>query len=155
MLPESLQAPALTAEWEYRLKEVERGKLAPEDFMTEISTMLRELVGRTRPVESGDVLFPPENQVVGRCPRCGRAVTERRQGFFCEDRACGFAIWKNSKWWQDKKKQPTRAIVAALLKDGKAPVSGLWSEKAGKTYDAVVELLDDETRVSFRLVFDP
>ena len=155
VLPESLQAPALTAEWEYRLKEVERGKLAPEDFMTEISTMLRELVGRTRPVESGDVLFPPENQVVGRCPRCGRAVTERRQGFFCEDRACGFAIWKNSKWWQDKKKQPTRAIVAALLKDGKAPVSGLWSEKAGKTYDAVVELLDDETRVSFRLVFDP
>lgn len=123
--------------------------------MTEISTMLRELVGRTRPVESGDVLFPPENQVVGRCPRCGRAVTERRQGFFCEDRACGFAIWKNSKWWQNKKKQPTRAIVAALLKDGKAPVSGLWSEKAGKTYDAVVELLDDETRVSFRLVFDP
>ncbi len=155
VLPESLQAPALTAEWEYRLKEVERGKLAPEDFMAEISTMLRELVGRTRPVEGGDVLFPPEHQVVGRCPRCGRAVTERRQGFFCEDRACGFAIWKNSKWWQNKKKQPTRAIVAALLKDGKAPVSGLWSEKAGKTYDAVVELSDDETRVSFRLVFDP
>ena len=155
VLPESLQAPVLTAEWEYRLKEVERGELAPEDFMAEISTMLRELVGRTRPVEGGDVLFPPEHQVVGRCPRCGRAVTEHPQGFFCEDRACGFVIWKNSKWWQNKKKQPTRAIVAALLRDGKVPVSGLWSEKAGKTYDAVVELSDDGTRTGFRLVFDP
>lgn len=80
---------------------------------------------------------------------------ERKQGFFCEDRACGFAIWKNSKWWENKKKQPTRAIVAALLKDGKVPVTGLWSEKTGKTYDAVVALSDDGARASFHLVFDP
>ena len=155
VLPEALQSPALTAEWEHRLKEVERGTLAPEDFMAEISAMLRELVGMVRPVEGGDVLFPPEREAVGRCPRCGRAVTERKQGFFCENRACGFAIWKNSKWWENKKKTPTKSIVAALLKDGRAQVSGLWSEKAGKTYDATVELSDDGARASFHLVFDP
>ena len=155
VLPEALQSPALTAEWEHRLKEVERGELAPEDFMAEISAMLRELVGTARPVEGGDVLFPPEREAVGRCPRCGRAVTERKQGFFCEGRTCGFAIWKNSKWWENKKKTPTKSIVAALLKDGRAQVSGLWSEKAGRTYNATVELSDDGTRASFHLVFDP
>ena len=123
--------------------------------MAEISAMLRELVGTVRPVEGGDVLFPPEREAVGRCPRCGRAVTERKQGFFCENRACGFAIWKNSRWWEHKRKQPTRDMAAALLKDGRVLVAGLWSEKAGRTYDAVVELSDDGARTSFRLVFDP
>ena len=44
VLPEQLQSPALTAEWEHRLKEVERGTLAPGDFMDGIAAMLRELV---------------------------------------------------------------------------------------------------------------
>ena len=153
VLPEQLQSPALTAEWEHRLKEVERGTLAPGDFMDEIAAMLRELVETCRPVEGGAVLFPSTREAVGRCPRCGGTVTEGRKGFFCENRACGFAIWKDSKWWENKKKTPTKSIVAALLKDGRAQVSGLWSEKTGKTYAATVLLTDDGTRASFRLEF--
>ena len=151
VLPEQLQSPTLTAEWEHRLKEVERGTLAPGDFMDEIAAMLRELVETCRPVEGGAVLFPSTRETVGRCPRCGGTVTEGRKGFFCEDRACGFAIWKDSKWWENKKKKPTKSIVAALLKDGRAQVSGLWSEKTGKTYAATVLLTDDGMRASFRL----
>ena len=153
VLPEQLQSPALTAEWEHRLKEVERGTLTAENFMAEISAMLRELVGTVRPVEGGNVLFPSEHEAVGRCPRCGKAVTERKQGFFCEDRACGFAIWKNNRWWENRRKTPTRAIVAALLKDGRAPVTGLWSEKAGRTYDAVIKMTDRQKYVTFSLEF--
>ena len=153
VLPEQLQSPTLTAEWEHRLKEVERGTLAPGDFMDEIAAMLRELVETCRPVEGSAVLFPSPREAVGRCPRCGGTVTEGRQGFFCENRACGFAIWKNSKWWENKKKTPTKAIVAALLKDGRTQISGLWSEKTGKTYTATVALTDDGTRASFRLEF--
>ena len=153
VLPEQLQSPTLTAEWEHRLKEVERGTLAPGDFMDEIAAMLRELVETCRPVEGSAVLFPSTREAVGRCPRCGGTVTEGRQGFFCENRACGFAIWKNSKWWENKNKTPTKAIVAALLKDGRTQISGLWSEKTGKTYTATVALTDDGTRASFRLEF--
>ena len=153
VLPEQLQSPTLTAEWEHRLKEVERGTLAPGDFMDEIAAMLRELVETCRPVAGSAVLFPSTREAVGRCPRCGGTVTEGRQGFFCENRACGFAIWKNSKWWENKKKTPTKAIVAALLKDGRTQISGLWSEKTGKTYTATVALTDDGTRASFRLEF--
>ena len=153
VLPEQLQSPMLTAEWEYRLKEVERGTLAPGDFMDGIAAMLRELVETCRPVEGGAVLFPSTRETVGRCPRCGGTVTDGRKGFFCENRACGFAIWKDSKWWENKKKKPAKSIVAALLKDGRAQVSGLWSEKTGKTYTATVVLTDDGTRASFHLEF--
>ena len=53
-----------------------------------------------------------------------------------------------------KHKQPTKAIVTALLKDGRAHVRGLYSEKTGKTYDATVVLADDGQYANFKLEFD-
>ena len=77
-----------------------------------------------------------------------------QKGFFCQDKSCNFAIWKNNNWWAAKRKQPTKAIVAALLKDGRAHVAGLYSEKSGKTYDATVVLEDTGQYVNFKLEFD-
>ena len=76
------------------------------------------------------------------------------QGFFCQNEGCKFAIWKNNKWWELKRKQPTKAVVTALLKDGRAHVTGLYSEKTGKTYDATVVLEDDGKYANFKLAFD-
>ena len=154
VLPEQLQSPLLTAEWEYRLGEIERGELAPEDFMAEISAMLKELVGTYQVIKGSEYLFAPPREVVGKCPRCGGEIAEMQKGFFCQDKSCKFAIWKNSKWWAAKRKQPTKAIVAALLKDGRARVTGLYSEKSGKTYDATVVLEDTGQYVNFKLEFD-
>ena len=154
VLPEQLQSPLLTAEWEYRLGEIERGELAPEDFMAGISAMLQELV-RTYQVPKGtEYLFTPPREVAGKCPRCGGDVAELQKGFFCQNEGCKFAIWKNSKWWELKRKQPTKAIVTALLKDGRTHVRGLYSEKTGKTYDATVVLEDDGKYANFKLAFD-
>ena len=80
-------------------------------------------------------------------------VAELQKGFFCQNEGCKFAIWKNSKWWELKRKQPTKAIVTALLKDGRAHVTGLYSEKTGKTYDATVVLEDDGQYANFKLAF--
>ena len=154
VLPEQLQSPLLTAEWEYRLGEIERGELAPEDFMAEITAMLKELVGTYQVIKGSEYLFAPPREVVGKCPRCGGEIAEMQKGFFCQDKSCKFAIWKNSKWWAAKRKQPTKAIVAALLKDGRAHVTGLYSEKSGKTYDATVVLEDTGQYVNFKLDFD-
>ncbi len=88
------------------------------------------------------------------CPRCGGDVAELQKGFFCQNEGCKFAIWKNNKWWELKRKQPTKAIVTALLKNGRAHVSGLYSEKTGKTYDATVVLEDDGQYANFKLEFD-
>ena len=49
--------------------------------------------------------------------------------------------------------QLSKALAAELLKSGHAPLKGCWSEKTGKTYDAVVVLEDDGQRVGYKLVF--
>ena len=154
VLPESLQSPLLTAEWEHRLKEIERGELAPEDFMEGITAMLRELIQTYKAVSGTEALFPPDREIIGKCPRCGKNVTESKKGFFCEDRACGFALWKNSKFFSAKKKQLTKTVAAALIEDGRVKLTNCWSEKTGKTYDATVLLDDDGQRVNFRLEFE-
>ena len=154
VLPEQLQSPLLTAEWEYRLGEIERGQLAPEEFLAGISTMLKDLVGTYQVIKGTEYLFSPPRDVVGKCPRCGGEVAELQKGFFCQNDSCKFAIWKNNKWWAAKKKQPTKAVVSALLKDGRVRVTGLYSEKTGKTYDAAVVLEDDGQYANFKLEFD-
>ena len=133
---------------------IERGELTPEDFMAEITAMLKELVGTYQVIKGSEYLFAPPREVVGKCPRCGGEIAEMQKGFFCQDQSCKFAIWKNNNWWAAKRKQPTKAIVAALLKDGRAHVTGLYSEKTGKTYDATVMLEDDGKYANFKLAFD-
>ena len=86
VLPEQLQSPQLTAEWEHRLKEIERGEIAPDSFMDGIAAMLHELVQTYKPIPGTEVLFPSGREAVGQCPRCGAEVTGSPKGFFCENR---------------------------------------------------------------------
>ena len=153
VLPEQLQSPQLTAEWDHRLKEIEGDQLAPDRFMDGIAAMLSELIQTYRPIPSAEVLFPTGRDAVGKCPRCRADVSETPKGFFCENRSCTFSLWKNSKFFSAKKKALTKSLAAELLKSGRAPLKGCWSEKTGKTYDAVVVLEDDGQRVGYKLVF--
>ncbi len=154
VLPEVLQSPLLTADWEQRLGEVERGELSPEDFMEGIAAMVRELVDTYQPVPGAAVLFPSERETVGPCPRCGGAVTESKKGFFCENRECRFVLWKDSKFFTAKKKTLTKSVAAALLNKGRVKLTGCYSEKTGKNYDATVVLEDDGAKANYKLVFD-
>lgn len=147
VLPDNIKSPTLTAEWESMLKQVERGELAAESFMGQIADMSRMLVKEhTAPEERFAGLFPDAKrngrEAVGTCPRCGASVYESKKGFFCDNRDCAFALWKDNKFFSGKKKSITKSVAAALLKEGRVSMSGLYSEKTGKTYDAVV-LLDD------------
>jgi DNA topoisomerase-3 len=119
VLPEQLQSPLLTAEWENQLKKVERGELKPDTFMDGITSMLQELVKTYTPVEGAEVLFPSGREVIGKCPRCGGDVTESKKGFFCEEINCHFGLWRDNKFFSAKKKALTKAVAAALLKDGR------------------------------------
>jgi DNA topoisomerase-3 len=147
ILPDSLTSAKLTAEWEDKLLKVQRGEFAADEFMAGIATFIKSIVlTNTAPNPEFAALFPGNKQngvpELGKCPRCGSPVREGKSGYFCDSRVCDFKIWKASKFWEAKKKSLTAAIVTALLKDGKVKVTGLVSEKTGKTYDAVV-LLDD------------
>ncbi len=159
VLPDNIKSPMLTAEWESMLKQVEHGEITAEAFMEGIAGMSRELVEKhTAPEERFKSLFPEaENSrgdAVGACPRCGGAVMERKKGYFCESRDCGFALWKDNRFFTAKKKKLTKAVVSALLKEGRVSMSGLYSEKTGRTYDAVIVLDDTGGKyVNFKLEF--
>ena len=154
VLPEELQSPLLTAEWEQRLKEIERREREPEVFMEGIAAMLRELIRTCKPVPGAEVLFPDKREVVGKCPRCGKNVAaEDGRGYFCVDRSCGFALWEDNRFFAVKRIPFTKTMAKTLLRDGRVQLTGCWSEKTGKTYDAVAIMTDDGKKVGFRLEF--
>ena len=143
VLPEILTSPALTAEWENRLTEIAKGNADPDEFMAEIEAQVRQLV-KTYSCISADKqnLFQSERVIIGKCPRCGENVYEGKKNFYCGNRGCQFVMWKNDRFFEQRKKAFTPKIAAALLKNGKAKVKDLYSEKTGKTYDATVLLAD-------------
>ena len=154
VLPEQLQSPLLTAEWENRLKEIEHGNLSPDSFMDGISSMVSDLVRDYEVMDGADVLFPSGRPVVGKCPRCGGTVTESKTGFFCERQNCRFGLWKDNRYLSAKHIVLTKKMAEGLLKDGKTFVSGMYSEKTGKTYSAYIVLSDDGQKTSYSLEFD-
>ena len=158
VLPDNIKSPLLTAEWESRLKQVEHGDVSADVFMDGIADMNRELVkAHTAPEEQFTKLFAAgrkDREAVGTCPRCGASVYEGQKGFFCENRDCAFALWKDNRFFSSKKKSITKTVAAALLKEGRISMAGLYSEKTGRTYDAVVVLDDTGGKyVNFKLEF--
>ena len=92
ILPEAIQSPQLTAEWEEKLKLIERGELSADTFMQGITDMTDTLVRTYEVIKSGNVLFPSDREAIGICPRCSGNVVENKKGFACENRDCGFAL---------------------------------------------------------------
>lgn len=154
VLPEELQSPLLTAEWEQKLKQIEKGEIAPGAFMEEITDMVRNLARHGCPVPESSVLFAEETKSIGICPRCGSTVVERPKGFLCSNRDCRFALWRQNPFFASKKKELTAAIATTLLKEERVFVKGLYSPKTGKTYDTTI-ILDDSggQYVNFKLEF--
>ena len=153
VLPEALTSPKLTAEWENNLTQIAKGKADPEDFMQGIEAMARELV-KAYPFLSDDKaqLFKPERVELGKCPRCGSPVYEGKKNYYCSNKECSFAMWKNDRFFEERKVTFSPKIAAALLKNGKASVKKLYSPKTGKTYAGNVVLADTGAKyVNYRV----
>ena len=154
VLPEQLKSPLLTAEWEYRLKQIEHGELNADEFLSDIADMLSDLTKNYHAVQGAEVLFPSGRDVIGRCPRCGSEVTESKKGFFCENTQCRFGMWRDNKFWKSKHVTLTKAQASEMLQGGRVHMKDLYSEKTGRTYDAYVKLDDNGEFVRYRMEFD-
>lgn len=154
VLPEQLKSPLLTAEWEYRLKQIEHGELNADEFLSDIADMLSDLTKNYHAVQGAEVLFPSGRDVIGRCPRCGSEVTESKKGFFCENTQCRFGMWRDNKFWKSKHVTLTKAQASEMLQGRRVHMTGLYSEKTGRTYDAYVKLDDNGEFVRYRMEFD-
>lgn len=160
-LPDAVKSARLTAEWEAALKEVERGERPPEDFMAGITEMVCGLVKTYEGVNIGAdaALSQSSREMIGKCPRCGKPVYEGKKSFYCsgykDNPPCGFALWKDNKYFQSKRKELTKKVAAALLKTGRVRMTGLFSEKKGILYDATIVMEDTGGKyVNFKLEFD-
>ena len=160
VMPDQLKSAKLTAEWEERLGAVERGELSPDAFTDGIVELVRGLVQTYAHVTVASAALSQSGRaVIGKCPRCGKNVVEGKKSFFCEgyyDRPpCGFALWKNDRFFTGKRKELTKKTVAALLKNGHVHMTDLFSEKKGVLYDATVVMDDDGGKfVRFKLEFE-
>ena len=143
VLPEALTSPKLTAEWENTLTQIAKGNADPDTFMDGIEEMAKELV-KTYPFLSDKEKerFKEEKPVIGKCPRCGSPVYEGKKNYYCSNKECSFTMWKNDRFFEERKVTFSPKIAAALLQDGTASVKKLYSSKTGKTYAGNVVLAD-------------
>ena len=86
-----LFSPELTAEWEFKLAQMERGKLKRDAFMREIVAMTQHIVGQAKGYES-DTIPGDFGTLTARCPKCGGEVHENYKKFQCQ--SCTFGFWK-------------------------------------------------------------
>ncbi|MEI3614017.1 DNA topoisomerase III [Pseudogracilibacillus sp. SO30301A] len=99
LAPEDLRSPALTAEWEQKLTQIEKGKLNRQQFIEEIKQYTEKIV---REIKQADATFKHDNLTGTKCPRCDGLMLEieNRHGKMlrCKDRSCNYKknIYKNS-----------------------------------------------------------
>ena len=152
VMPEEIQSPEMTADWETKLLQIERSEMEPETFMTEIKEMISSLVTTTEAAKGANALM--KNKIIGVCPNCGKPVVEREKGWFCENRECRFVLWKDNAFLKRLGKRMDAHVADKLLRDGRVRLKDCKSAK-GKTYNAAV-LLSTETdgRSRFSLEFE-
>ena len=152
VMPEEIQSPEMTADWETKLLRIERGEMEPEEFMTEIKDMISSLVNTTEAMKGANVLM--KNKIVGVCPNCGANVVEREKGWFCDNKPCRFVLWKDNAFFKRLGKRLDSHVADKLLRDGRVRLKDCRSAK-GKTYNATVLLgTEPDGRSKFSLEFE-
>ena len=152
VMPEEIQSPEMTADWETKLLRIERGEMEPETFMTEIKEMISSLVTTTEAAKGANALM--KNKIIGVCPNCGKPVVEREKGWFCENRECRFVLWKDNAFFKRLGKRLDAHVADKLLRDGRVRLKDCKSAK-GKTYNATVLLgTEPDGRSKFSLEFE-
>ena len=152
VMPEEIQSPEMTADWETKLLQIERGEMEPETFMTEIKEMISSLVTTTEAAKGANALM--KNKIIGVCPNCGKPVVEREKGWFCENRECRFVLWKDNAFFKRLGKRLDAHVADKLLRDGRVRLKDCKSAKC-KTYNATVLLsCEADGRSKFSLEFE-
>ena len=155
VMPEQIQSPSMTADWEEKLLLIEKGEYASEDFMDEIKDVIAGLIQNYKVIRDSEVLMSKEANSIGKCPLCGSAVEDKSKGYFCSNRSCKFALWKNNRYFASIGKSMTSATAQKLLGSGKVKLKNCKSERTGNTFDATVFMeVSENGRTKFSMEFD-
>ncbi len=151
---EELSKAELTGEWEYKLAQMEHGKLSRESFMAEIAAMTERMVKKAKEYDR-DTIPGDYATLQAPCPNCGGIVKENYRRYSCTGKsgsgadACGFSFGKTPAG-----RTFEVAEVEQFLRDKKiGPLEGFRS-KAGWPFTAEMVLKFDEETKNFKLEFD-
>lgn len=154
IVDEQLKSPKLTAEWEVKLQQIEKDNYSPDKFLDEIIEFTKTIIENKNIDENiAKTLKNKSNlESLGTCPICSKNVYEWEKTFSCEDKNCRFVIFKNSKFFTEKKAKITKVKVKELLNKGKTKMK-FYSEKANKDYEAYIKLDITEKYINFKMEF--
>ena len=131
---EEIRSPELTGEWEYKLKQMEAGKLGRNEFMQHIASTTQDMVAR---IKEGEIPKEAFATINAPCPKCGGVIQENYKKFQCK--ACDYALWKVVAGRQYE----TEEIEELLTKGVVGPLQGFRS-KMGRAFAAIIKLNADK-----------
>ncbi|WP_397408700.1 DNA topoisomerase III [Polaromonas sp.] len=149
---EELSRADLTGEWEYKLAQMEHGKLSRETFMAEIAAMTKNLVDKAKGYDK-DTIPGDYATLTAPCPNCGGVIKENYRRYTCVgkkgDDGCGFSFGKTPAG-----RTFEVAEVEQFLRDKRiGPLDGFRS-KAGWPFTAEMVIKFDEETKNYKLEFD-
>ena len=153
ILPDFLKSASMTAEWENQLLEMERGKIQSNQFMTGIKNMITMMLNGCDVIPDEETRRFQSLESIGTCPVCGSLVYEGKKNFYCSNRECNFALWKENRYLEKMQKKIDKKMAAELLKNGRVSVKDLYSVKKNMYFDADLLIDANEERVNFSLEF--
>lgn len=149
LLPDFIKSPKLTADWENKLTLIANGRLSEREFMEEIEDLINKILNNQEGVK-----FKMEEKVIGKCTRCKDGnIVLRGKSYVC-DNDCGWKIYKDNIWWNNKGKKLTDEILKEILEKGEVRIEGFKSAKTGSHYPANVSLEDTGQYINFKMRFD-
>ena len=154
VMPEYLKSAVMTAEWENQLLMMEKGQITDTQFMGEITSLVRKILEVCREIpEEERRRFQTAREVIGKCPVCGCDVFEGKQNFYCSNRQCDFALWKENRFLGSMGKNLDKKMARELLDKACTHVKGLYSKKKDMKFDADLLLTLEDGKPRFHLEF--
>jgi DNA topoisomerase-3 len=154
VMPEYLKSAVMTAEWENQLLMMEKGQITDTQFMGEIIFLVRKILEVCREIpEEERRRFQTAREVIGKCPVCGCDVFEGKQNFYCSNRQCDFALWKENRFLGSMEKNLDKKMARELLDKACTHVKGLYSKKKDMKFDADLLLTLEDGKPRFHLEF--
>ena len=135
---DALSKPELTGEWEFKLKEIERGNFDRESFMNNIRSMTDKIVTATKAYD-GDTVPGDYGQLEVACPKCGGVIKETYKRFHCKGEECDFSFWKIMGGRQFELAEANELVSNRRI----GPLDGFRS-KMGRAFSAELKLTDDQ-----------
>lgn len=154
VMPEYLKSAVMTAEWENQLLMMEKGQITDTQFMGEITSLVRKILEVCGEIpEEERRRFQTAREVIGKCPVCGCDVFEGKQNFYCSNRQCDFALWKENRFLGSMEKNLDKKMARELLDKACTHVKGLYSKKKDMKFDADLLLTLENGKPRFHLEF--